>query len=724
MKQTIRLFVLLCAISTGILGLPTDSDAADFCGAVAGGATGVHSPAVDLSLAHALVRFFSPENKYSIVDQALVSAMQATGTLDNALAGNLLSTYASGLKTVSAVNADPRPLPAAYVEMSNTTAVIHPGTGSITIPAGAKSVAIDLRNLPDASGLFDALQRAVGAAIATSVSMPNYHVRQHTGMTDEFLTSESPYTNSVITLSQPSISATGAKTLPLAFLTDDIMAPAASSIAGAMRLDRKAVIIGSDIHSSIAEARFVGVGNQGISVRTKDLYFRGDRWPDVIPAVVETDNPEQYLAAIPLLYPPLPLMAPAATRPAIEVVSPFNDVQPVNATLREALAALVVTHGALRVFFPYFATVGDYIDDRLLETVNSAETAATLDRTVFSNLLRRFGEAIKDGHSGIHNYGPPTTAGYFPAFIENVDNTPAIRSSLVSGVNPGDTIVTVDGQSAADALSTEAALTSAATSGFMFYKAGFAAFTALEKTTDFGLKALDGSTRTVTIVPYSSDVENQVSYAPTLRHAGYLADLGAPDLYYINLDEQVLQSEAQFLAALAPARNAAGLVLDMRGYPAVNNYDIAARVICASFSGPIFRIPVYTGPDQYQISESQYRFLFRQNPSYCGPVVLLVGPRTVSAAENLGIMLVDAHRITVVGRQSAGTDGNITGILLPGGFGFIFTGMEVLHNDRSTFHGIGIVPDVLAAPQAADLPASIDRELNTAISVLKQQMRQ
>ncbi|WP_437836060.1 S41 family peptidase [Sorangium sp. So ce1153] len=58
-----------------------------------------------------------------------------------------------------------------------------------------------------------------------------------------------------------------------------------------------------------------------------------------------------------------------------------------------------------------------------------------------------------------------------------------------------------------------------------------------------------------------------------------------------------------------------------------------------------------------------------------GPIVLLVGNGTLSAAEHFSLALVDANRVTVVGRGTAGTDGNITGVQLPGQFALSFTGM-------------------------------------------------
>lgn len=83
------------------------------------------------------------------------------------------------------------------------------------------------------------------------------------------------------------------------------------------------------------------------------------------------------------------------------------------------------------------------------------------------------------------------------------------------------------------------------------------------------------------------------------------------------------------------------------------------------------------------------------------------------------MMLVGADRLTaLIGERSAGTNGNITGAMLPGSFFFTFTGMEVLFPDGSTLHGVGIEPDLEVIPSQADLRDGIDPELLAAIEVL------
>jgi hypothetical protein len=66
--------------------------------------------------------------------------------------------------------------------------------------------------------------------------------------------------------------------------------------------------------------------------------------------------------------------------------------------------------------------------------------------------------------------------------------------------------------------------------------------------------------------------------------------------------------------------------------------------------------------------------------------VLLVGPHAVSQAEHFSQMIAGAHRaVAIVGRTTAGTNGNITGVQLPGGWAITHTGMGVTNPDGSRF---------------------------------------
>jgi C-terminal processing protease CtpA/Prc len=206
------------------------------------------------------------------------------------------------------------------------------------------------------------------------------------------------------------------------------------------------------------------------------------------------------------------------------------------------------------------------------------------------------------------------------------------------------------------------------------------------------------------------------------RPSGTLADLGAPDVYYLNMNTASLPSHDLALRALdeANAAGVRGMVLDMRGYPGgVNHYDIAARLIQQPFASPQFESRGYLGPAEPTAQAEQYPYEPIGPPAFEGPIVLVTGPHAVSAAENFMQMLVDSGRLlAVVGRRSAGTNGDITGVTLPGGFLFTYTGSEVRNPDGSRFFGLGITPDHEVPVRAEDLRDGVDRALLEAVDVL------
>jgi C-terminal processing protease CtpA/Prc len=233
------------------------------------------------------------------------------------------------------------------------------------------------------------------------------------------------------------------------------------------------------------------------------------------------------------------------------------------------------------------------------------------------------------------------------------------------------------------------------------------------------LEDTHGARRTVTVPPLPvTDYVEVVQPLVSDRPSGPLADLGAPALFYLNVNSLTSSGEAR--ALLAQAAGSSGMVLDMRGYPSVDHYELAARLVRELFLSPIFDVTDYTRPGAPSLNHSQYLIQPLDPPTFDGPIVLLTGPHAVSAAENFMQMLRGAGRlVSIVGERSAGTNGNLTYLSLPCGFYFSYTGMEVLNPDGSTFHGVGIAPDITVPLTRTDLRDGIDRDLLTAIGVLQ-----
>ena len=71
-------------------------------------------------------------------------------------------------------------------------------------------------------------------------------------------------------------------------------------------------------------------------------------------------------------------------------------------------------------------------------------------------------------------------------------------------------------------------------------------------------------------------------------------------------------------------------------------------------------------------------------------LAFLTDTRAISAAETL-LSLVEHFEVApIVGSPTAGTNGNVRVISLPGGFEMRFTGIKVVNYDGSPFHTHGV----------------------------------
>ena len=96
----------------------------------------------------------------------------------------------------------------------------------------------------------------------------------------------------------------------------------------------------------------------------------------------------------------------------------------------------------------------------------------------------------------------------------------------------------------------------------------------------------------------------------------------------------------------------------------------------------------------------------------------MTGGAAISYAEScLGI--IEAYKLAeIVGAPSAGTNGNVNPITLPGGYHISWTGMKVLKHNGGQRHGVGILPTVPVSPTQSGLPADRDEVLEKGIEVV------
>jgi C-terminal processing protease CtpA/Prc len=101
-----------------------------------------------------------------------------------------------------------------------------------------------------------------------------------------------------------------------------------------------------------------------------------------------------------------------------------------------------------------------------------------------------------------------------------------------------------------------------------------------------------------------------------------------------------------------------------------------------------------------------------------GKVVVLVGAKTYSSAEDFVAGFKVMKRGTIVGQTTGGSTGNPINMTLPGGGLAMICSKEDTYPDGSKFVGVGVLPDVAVKPSIADVRAGRDHELETAIRLL------
>ena len=103
-------------------------------------------------------------------------------------------------------------------------------------------------------------------------------------------------------------------------------------------------------------------------------------------------------------------------------------------------------------------------------------------------------------------------------------------------------------------------------------------------------------------------------------------------------------------------------------------------------------------------------------PHFAGAVVILVDETTLSQAEYTAMALRAAPNTVVVGSTTAGADGNISPVPLPGDVRAVISGIGVFYPDGTPTQRVGIVPDIEVRVTIEGIRANRDEVLEAGVS--------
>jgi C-terminal processing protease CtpA/Prc len=181
---------------------------------------------------------------------------------------------------------------------------------------------------------------------------------------------------------------------------------------------------------------------------------------------------------------------------------------------------------------------------------------------------------------------------------------------------------------------------------------------------------------------------------------------------YLKLSSVVAASAADYIRQ---AQGAEVLVIDIRNYPSeFVVFALGGHLVAGSEAFARFTKADRVNPGAFLWTQPVAHY--PAQPRFTGKVVILVDEVTQSQAEYTTMAFRVAPGAIVVGSTTAGADGNVSRIPLPGNVESMISGIGVFYPDRTPTQRIGIVPDLVVLPTVEGIRAGRDEVLEAGVS--------
>jgi C-terminal processing protease CtpA/Prc len=414
------------------------------------------------------------------------------------------------------------------------------------------------------------------------------------------------------------------------------------------------------------------------------------------------------------------------TPSASPVIHPDRD--DTNSTYPSSEYRILATYKVWGVFH-YFFAYRDQMDEdwdedfkKFLPKIVSASNAQE-----YHLAIAEFVSQVHDSNAQLHSRILDKYFGEAPVGLRlQLIEKKAVITGIVdddakkAGIQPGDIIRKVAGESLASRANREARYIPASTQKSL-------AWLVLQRV----LNGPDDSIATVMIEDAAGHerevkLRRKSTYKALLRpqRTGEVVQLFSGNIGYVDLD-RLKDSEVDSM--FERLQNAKAIIFDMRGYPSANIGEIASRLTnkqeapAALLSGPLTLAPDL--PNGETLSQNASYFLVQRlprttKPRYLGKTVMLIDERASGAAEHAGLLFEAANGTKFIGTPTAGADGTISSFLIPGGITIDFSGLDVRHINGGQLQRLGLQPFLEVAPTLAGIRAGRDEVLEKALSYL------
>ncbi|CAM4421374.1 S41 family peptidase [Zobellia nedashkovskayae] len=164
-------------------------------------------------------------------------------------------------------------------------------------------------------------------------------------------------------------------------------------------------------------------------------------------------------------------------------------------------------------------------------------------------------------------------------------------------------------------------------------------------------------------------------------------------------------------------KNTKGIIIDIRNYPStfvpfsLGSYFVSSSTPFVKFtSGNVDNPGEFTFTSNLEIPS--------QGKTYKGKLVVLVNELSQSQAEYTSMAFRAGDNTTIIGSTTAGADGNVSALMLPGGLRTMISGIGVNYPNGGETQRVGIVPDIEVQPSIEGIRQGKDELLEKAIDTI------
>jgi C-terminal processing protease CtpA/Prc len=369
----------------------------------------------------------------------------------------------------------------------------------------------------------------------------------------------------------------------------------------------------------------------------------------------------------------------------------------------------------IEYWFPYRDVLGEKWDEVLKQSLPKIALAKTPE--AYQQEMMALIARAHDTHANLWSSlaaRPPVGPCQVPADLRFIENRAVVTSSAAvsgkpTGMRPGDVITELDGTPVTKLLESWAPY--------------YAASNEPTRLRDIARDMTRGPCveATLRVRRESEDLTLKATRVaaselppPARTHdlAGETFRLLSADVAYVKVSSIKAVDARRYIDAAAGTK---GLIIDIRNYPSdFVVFELGSLLVDRATPFARFTRGDLSNPGAFHWDQKPTA-LTPASPHYSGKVVILVDEVSQSSAEYHSMAFRSAPGAKVVGSTTAGADGNVSPIPLPGGLRSMISGIGVFYPDKKPTQRIGILPDIEAKPTIAGIRAGRDEVLEEAV---------